>query len=101
MLVIAGGARQRSQPAALSRAAAATVTMAAGFLTVFGLFGLLIAPLVVSAEKYLPLATIGIGVLLIGVGAWLLSGREFTVLMPNPVGERAPGASLQIGRAHV
>lgn len=95
MLVIAGGAQPRSQPAALTRAAAATVTMAAGFLTVFGVFGLLIAPLVVSAEKYLPLATIGIGVMLIGVGAWLLSGRDFTVLIPNPVGERAPGAGLR------
>lgn len=92
-LVIARGSQSPSRPVALARAGAATVAMSAGFLTVFGIFGLLIAPLIASAQKYLPFATVVIGVALIGLGAWLLSGRDLTVLLPRmPAG--APTARL-------
>ncbi|BCI92810.1 hypothetical protein LAUMK4_05201 [Mycobacterium persicum] len=57
-LVIAGGSQITSRPAALARAGAATLVMSAGFLTVFGLFGLLIAPLIASAQQYVPFATV-------------------------------------------
>ncbi|RAV01100.1 cytochrome c biogenesis CcdA family protein [Mycolicibacter senuensis] len=80
-LVIAGS-RDTSRPAALVRAGAATVTMSAGFLTVFGIFGLAVSPLIASAQKYLPFATVVIGVLLLAMGAWLLSGRDIAVLLP-------------------
>lgn len=80
-LVIAGS-RDTSRPAALVRAGAATVTMSAGFLTVFGIFGLAVSPLIASAQKYLPFATVVIGVLLLAMGVWLLSGRDIAVLLP-------------------
>lgn len=81
-LVIAGS-RDTSRPAALARAGAATVTMSAGFLTVFGIFGLAVSPLIASAQKYLPFATVVIGVLLLAMGAWLLAGRDISMLMPT------------------
>lgn len=84
-LVIAGS-RDTSRPAALARAGAATVTMSAGFLTVFGIFGLAVSPLIASAQKYLPFATVVIGVLLLATGLWLLSGRDISVLLPKTAG---------------
>lgn len=81
-LVIADS-RGTSRSVALARAGAATVTMSAGFLTVFGVFGLAVSPLIASAQKYLPFTTVVIGVLLLAMGAWLLSGRDISVLMPT------------------
>ncbi len=91
-LVIVRG-QDASRATALARAAAATVAMSAGFLTVFGAFGLLISPLIASAQKYLPFVTVVIGVTLIGLAAWLLAGRELTVMMPRLSGD-APTARL-------
>ena len=83
-LVIASGRQDASGPVALVRAFAATVAMSAGFLTVFGVFGLLISPLVASAQKYLPFATVMIGVLLIALGVWLLAGKNIAIVLPKP-----------------
>ena len=93
-LVITGSSQQPSKPAALARAAAATVAMSAGFLTVFGLFGLVLAPLLSSVQRYLPFATVVIGVALVGLGVWLLTGRELSVLMPRTP-DAAPTARLR------
>ncbi|MDI3313142.1 MAG: cytochrome c biogenesis protein CcdA [Mycobacterium sp.] len=82
-MVIAAGGAERSRLAALTRAAGATVAMSAGFVTVFGLFGLVIAPVIASAQKYLPFATVVIGVLLIALAIWLLAGREVSVVLPK------------------
>lgn len=84
-LVIAAS-RDTSRRVALARAAAATVVMATGFLTVFGIFGLAVSPLIASAQKYLPFATVVIGVALLALGAWLLAGREFPLLLPGTAG---------------
>ncbi|ANW67222.1 hypothetical protein BCA37_30005 [Mycobacterium sp. djl-10] len=91
-LIIVRG-QDASRAAALARAAAATVAMAAGFLTVFGLFGLLVSPLIASVQKYLPFVTVVIGVALIGLAVWLLAGRELTVVMPRISGD-APTTHL-------
>jgi len=82
-LVIVGEGQPSTRSAALARAGAATVAMAAGFVTVFGLFGLVVSPLIASAQRYLPFATVVIGVLLIALGLWLLSGRDIAVIMPK------------------
>lgn len=82
-----------SRLTALARAGAATVAMAAGFLTVFGMFGLVVAPLVASAQKYLPFATVVIGVLLLALGVWLLTGRDVNVVLPR-LAAGAPTARL-------
>ncbi|KZS64741.1 cytochrome c biogenesis CcdA family protein [Mycobacterium ostraviense] len=93
-MVIAGGSQITSRPVALARAGAATLVMSAGFLTVFGIFGLLIAPLIASAQQYVPFATVIIGVLLIGLAAWLLTGRDIAVVAPKLSGG-APTARLR------
>ncbi|PXY21463.1 hypothetical protein BAY60_27870 [Prauserella muralis] len=93
-LVVAGeGGHQRGRPAALGRALAATAAMALGFLTVFGAFGLVISPLASSAQQYLPAVTIVVGVAMVGLGAWMLAGRELTLLVPKPT-RGAPTARL-------
>ena len=65
-----------SQPAALGRALGATAAMAAGFLTVFGLFGLLTVSVASTVQRYLPYGTVVIGIVLVALGIWLVSGRE-------------------------
>lgn len=84
-LVIAGS-QDASRPAAVARAGAATVVMSAGFLTVFGVFGLVVSPVIASAQKYLPFATVVIGVVLIGLALWLLAGKEFSMMLPKAAG---------------
>jgi cytochrome c-type biogenesis protein len=65
--------------AALARAARFAAGMTVGFVAVFGLAGAVLAPLAVAFERYLPVVTIVIGVGLVGVGAWLLAGRQLAV----------------------
>jgi cytochrome c biogenesis protein CcdA len=71
--------------AAVGRAVAATVAMALGFLTVFGLFGLLTVEVASTVQRYLPYVTILIGIALVALGIWLLLGRELTVFASNPL----------------
>jgi cytochrome c biogenesis protein CcdA len=80
---------------AVGRAFAATVGMALGFLTVFGLFGALTISAATTVQRYLPYGTVVIGVVLIALGVWLLAGRELTALTPRPLGVRwAPSVRL-------
>ncbi|MGL6235397.1 MAG: cytochrome c biogenesis CcdA family protein [Segniliparus sp.] len=92
-LVIAGNGQDVSRRTAVARAAAATLAMAAGFVTVFGLFGLVVSPLVASAQKYLPFATVVVGALLVAMGGWLLAGKDLAVMLPR-AGRSAPTARL-------
>lgn len=92
-LVVVGEDGQRSKATAMARALGATAMMALGFLLVFGTFGLVIAPLATSVVEYLPAVTVVIGVALVGLGAWMLSGRELTLLVPKP-GRGVPTARL-------
>jgi cytochrome c-type biogenesis protein len=82
-LVVLGRDERRGREAALGRALAATAAMALGFLTVFGTFGLVIAPLTSSVQRYLPVITVLIGVGLAGLGVWMLTGRQLTALGPK------------------
>lgn len=93
LVVLGEGAERRSRAAAVGRALGATAAMAAGFVMVFGTFGLIIAPLTSSVQRYLPGITVVIGAALIGLGAWMLTGREITVLLPKS-GRGAPTARL-------
>ena len=74
--------------ASIGRALAATVGMALGFLTVFGLFGALTISAASTLQRYLPYATVLIGFVLLALGVWLLSGRELTALTPRSFGVR-------------
>ncbi|GLE51776.1 cytochrome C biogenesis protein CcdA, partial [Mycobacterium montefiorense] len=74
--------------AGLVRALSATAGMALGFLTVFGLFGALSISAATTVQRYLPYATVAIGIVLVVLGIWLLSGRELTALTPRQLGPR-------------
>jgi cytochrome c biogenesis protein CcdA len=92
-LLLVVGERQSVSPiAAVGRALAATLVMALGFLTVFGLFGALTISAASTVQRYLPYVTVAIGGALIVLGAWLLSGREMRLLSFGP--RWAPTARL-------
>lgn len=74
MLVIQ---REEGRPAAaVGRALLASAAMALGFVAVFGLFGLLTLSVASTVQRYLPYGTVVIGVALVALGIWLLTGRE-------------------------
>jgi cytochrome c-type biogenesis protein len=85
LVVLGDGREDRRRAVAVRRALAATAVMALGFVAVFGAFGLVIAPLADSVQRYLPIVTVLIGAVLVALGAWMLTGRELTVLMPKPL----------------
>ncbi|PZF85573.1 cytochrome c biogenesis CcdA family protein [Jiangella anatolica] len=90
-LLVAQGGPPGTGPA-LRRAGVTTAAMTAGFVAVFGAFGLVVVPAAVSVERFLPWATIVIGVALIGLGGWLVTGRELVVRTPRLSGA-APASS--------
>jgi len=53
--------------------------MTVGFVAVFGLAGLVLSTLALSIEPYLPVVTVVIGIILIGLGAWLLAGKHLAI----------------------
>jgi cytochrome c-type biogenesis protein len=77
----------------VGRALAASALMTLGFVAVFGVFGLLSAPVAGSVQRWLPVVTIVAGVVMVVLGALLLAGRELRLLVPRPV-RGAPGARL-------
>ena len=93
-LVIHDGTQ--GQLSAVARALIATAAMALGFLTVFGLFGLLTVSVASTLQRYMPYATVVIGISLVALGVWLLCGRDLKVLSWNPYGggRLAPTARL-------
>jgi cytochrome c biogenesis protein CcdA len=81
--------------AAVGRAVAATAAMAAGFVLVFGGFGVLTVSVASTVQRYLPYVTVVIGVVLVVLGIWLLTGREIAPLRGVARGARwAPTARL-------
>ncbi|PND58327.1 hypothetical protein CRM90_06650 [Mycobacterium sp. ENV421] len=93
-LVVRGEDADPGRTAAVGRALAATAAMALGFLAVFGLFGLLTVPVATAVQRYLPYATIGIGIVLVALGIWLVMGRELTWGPTGPNWRGAPTARL-------
>ena len=65
--------------AATGRAVRFAAGMTLGFVAVFGLVGAVLAPLAGSFERYLPVVTIVMGVLLVALGCWLLAGRSLGI----------------------
>lgn len=74
------GARSTSS---VARALAVGAAVTAGFVAVFGLAGILISGFAVQVSAWTPYATVVVGPLLVGLGVWLLSGRELTVRLPR------------------
>ena len=95
LLVVRGQPGHRGGLASLGRALAATAGMALGFTTVFALFGALTISAATTVQRYLPYATVLIGIVLVALGVWLLAGRSLTALTPRRFGPRwAPTARL-------
>ena len=88
-LVVRGSGERRRWPTAVGRAVAATAAMTLGFLAVFGTFGFLTVSLASTVQKYMPYVTVFIGIALVALGVWLLSGRELTLSLPNPLSRSA------------
>lgn len=82
------------QLVALGRALAATMAMATGFLAVFGTFGLLTVSVASTVQQHLPVATVGIGTVLVALGIWLLSGRDLPGWSVGKGARWAPTARL-------
>jgi cytochrome c biogenesis protein CcdA len=95
-LVVQGG-DGTDRVAAVARALRLAGAMTVGFVAVFGAFGAAVVPLALSLERYLPWATVVIGLVLVGVGLVLASGRELLVRLPR--WQRAPtgGALTMVG----
>jgi cytochrome c biogenesis protein CcdA len=81
-LVVRGG-EDSGAAIAVGRALAATAAMTLGFVAVFGTFGFLTVSLASTVQKYMPYVTVLIGITLVALGIWLLSGRELTLSLPN------------------
>ena len=81
-LVVRGDTTDRAA-AAVGRALAATAAMTLGFIAVFGAFGVLTVSLASTVQKYAPFVTITIGVALVAVGLWLVTGRELSLGRAN------------------
>jgi cytochrome c biogenesis protein CcdA len=96
VLVVRGeGADTSTGLAAVGRALTATGGMGLGFVTVFGLFGALTISAGSTVQRDLPYLTVMIGIVLVALGVWLLSGRELTLLTPRyPGGRWVPTARL-------
>ncbi|XVV00376.1 cytochrome c biogenesis CcdA family protein [Actinosynnema sp. CA-248983] len=78
---------------AIGRALAAAGVMTAGFVVVFGVFGLVIAPVAASVQRYLPFITVVIGVALVVFGVLLVAGKTISLMVPKPT-KGAPTARL-------
>ena len=65
---------------AVWRALRCTVGLTAGYVLVFGAFGLLLTPIADALTPRLPWLTVVFGLALAGLGGWLLAGRSLPAL---------------------
>lgn len=77
---------QPTRLVAVGRALRMTVAMTAGFTAVFAVFGLVIAPVASSAQRYLPWFSVLVGLTIAAAGIWVMSGRTIAVPKWGPRG---------------
>ncbi|UQA91947.1 cytochrome c biogenesis CcdA family protein [Streptomyces halobius] len=95
-LFVSGTDNSRTEPerrSSLVRALVATAAMTGGFAAVFGAFALIVCPLALSVERWLPWVTVAIGLVLLALGVWLLTGRELRVPVPKVRATSRPAGS--------
>ncbi|GAB3860917.1 cytochrome c biogenesis CcdA family protein [Micromonospora andamanensis] len=78
-LLVAGTTDTRG---AVGRALTAAGALTLGYVLVFGAFGLALAPIAGWLRPRLPWFTVGLGLLLVLLGCWLLAGRRLPTLRP-------------------
>jgi cytochrome c biogenesis protein CcdA len=67
----------------VGRALAVSAVLTAGFVTVFGLLGMVFSSALEEVQQYAPWFTIVFGLLVAGIGIWLLSGRDLVLSLPK------------------
>ncbi|HWL44382.1 MAG TPA: cytochrome c biogenesis protein CcdA [Ilumatobacter sp.] len=67
----------------VGRALTVAAALTAGFVTVFGVFGAVISKLIDDTTRVLPWVTIAVGLMMIVLGAYLLTGRSVTLALPK------------------
>ncbi|GAA3924365.1 cytochrome c biogenesis CcdA family protein [Actinoplanes auranticolor] len=72
-----------SGPGGVLRALRLSSAMTAGFVTVFGAIGFVISIATAPIQQHLPWVTVVTGVVLAGLGCWMLSGRELSLPIPR------------------
>jgi cytochrome c-type biogenesis protein len=85
-LLVAGN-DQPGRAGAIRRAVIAAAAMTIGFVALFGLFGLVLAPVAGQIQHHLPWFTVVLGVLLAVMGGWLLAGRDLPGLRLHVPGQ--------------
>lgn len=79
---------------AIGRALGFAAAMTAGFALVFGVFGLLLVPAAGAIQQRLPWFTVVFGLMLAGLGGWLVAGRS----LPAPrIATRGRGLTRSFG----
>lgn len=76
------GGAPASTVVTVGRAVIATAAMTVGFVAVFGVFGLALTPVASTVQRWLPVVTVIIGVVLMGLGVVLLAGRSLALRVP-------------------
>jgi cytochrome c biogenesis protein CcdA len=72
-----------SRASAVGRAVGVSAVLTAGFITVFGLLGVVFGSALSEVQRRAPWLTIGIGIVLVCLGIWMLTGRELNVRIPK------------------
>ncbi len=89
--------------AAVRRALVSTGCLTIGFVAVFAVFGLVVAPLAAGIQQYLPYVTVVLGILLVLAGVWLLIGRSLPAFGWSPRGpqlRRRAGSMIGFGASY-
>jgi cytochrome c biogenesis protein CcdA len=87
---------RESQGNPVGRALGASAAMTAGFVAVFGAFGLVVVLLSISLGTYLSWATVIIGIGLFALGLWLLTGHELVLRLPRIAGAAPTGGAASM-----
>lgn len=100
---ISGDADDQPTRAAVARAVAVGLSVAAGFIAVFGLFGLLATAASARVEAVTPWITPVVGLVLVVLGIALLTGRKVALPVPRidgRVGGRGLAAMVAYGASY-
>ncbi|MFD0206419.1 MULTISPECIES: cytochrome c biogenesis CcdA family protein [Saccharothrix] len=84
LALVVGGDDGRERAGAIGRALAAAGVMTAGFVVVFGVFGVVVAPVAASVQRYLPFVTVVIGAALVVTGGLLVAGKTVALQRLKP-----------------
>ena len=68
---------------AVGRAFAVSAVLTAGFITVFGLLGIVFSSVLEEVQHYAPWFTIVFGLIVVAAGIYLLSGRGLVLALPK------------------